>query len=98
MTSSVPLPAEAGERLDLHNASIDVSAAAAGDCAMTDMQTGRVCHEPHHHSGGCSFVLPSSHPVPTGVAAVAARTGQEPGRTPGGGEPGRVPRTPDSPL
>jgi hypothetical protein len=60
MISSVPLPAGTGERLDLHNASVDVSAAAAGQCAMTDLHTGRICHEPHHHSGGCSFIAPSS--------------------------------------
>jgi hypothetical protein len=60
MTSSVPPPADAGERLDLHNVSVDVSAAAAGHCAMTDLHTGRICHEPHHHSGGCSFDPPSS--------------------------------------
>ena len=60
MTTSVPRPATAGQRLDLHNASIEESAAAVGHCGMTDLHTGRVCHEPHHHSGGCAFVLPSS--------------------------------------
>jgi hypothetical protein len=60
MTSSVPLPAEADKRLDLHNASVDVFAAADGHCAMTDLHTGRICHEPHRHSGGCSFDPPSS--------------------------------------
>jgi hypothetical protein len=59
LTISAPPPAEAGERLDLHNASIEESAAAAGHCAMTDLHTGRVCQEPHHHSGGCAFVTPS---------------------------------------
>jgi hypothetical protein len=60
MTSSVPLSAGTGERLDLHNASVDVSAAAVGHCAMTDLHTGRICREPHHHSGGCSFDSPPS--------------------------------------
>jgi hypothetical protein len=59
MTTSVPRPAHAGERLDLHNSSIDESAAAAGHCGMTDLHTGRVCQDPHHHSGGCAFVAPS---------------------------------------
>ena len=59
MTSSVPRPAEADERLDLHNASIEASAAAAGHCAMTDLNTGRVCQEPHHHVDSCAFVAPS---------------------------------------
>jgi hypothetical protein len=62
MTTSAPRPAQAGERLDLHNASIEESAAAAGHCGMTDLHTGRVCHEPQHHSGGCAFVAPSSGP------------------------------------
>jgi hypothetical protein len=59
MTSSVPPPAGAGERLDLHNASIDQSGAGAGRCAMTDLRTGRVCQEPQRHSGGCAFVTPA---------------------------------------
>jgi hypothetical protein len=37
-----------------------VFAAADGHCAMTDLHTGRICHEPHRHSGGCSFDPPSS--------------------------------------
>lgn len=61
MTSSAPRPADA-ERLDLHNASIDESAAAAGHCGMTDLHTGRVCQESQDHAGSCAFVAPSHGP------------------------------------
>jgi hypothetical protein len=59
MTFSAPPPADAHERLDLHNSSIEESAAAAGHCGMTDLHTGRVCHAPKDHAGGCAFVAPS---------------------------------------
>jgi hypothetical protein len=59
MTTSAPRPADAGERLDPHNSSIEESAAAAGHCGMTDMHTGRVCQEPQDHSGSCAFVASS---------------------------------------
>jgi hypothetical protein len=61
MTSSAPRPA-GGDRLDLHNSSIEASAAAAGHCGMTDLRTGRVCQEPRSHAGGCGFVAPSNEP------------------------------------
>jgi hypothetical protein len=64
MTSSAPRPADA-ERLDLHNASLDASAAAAGHCGMTDLHTGRVCQEPQDHDGSCAFVAPSHGPSAT---------------------------------
>lgn len=60
MAISAPRPADAEDRLDLHNSSIEESAAAAGRCGMTDLHTGRVCQEPHHHVGCCAFVAPSS--------------------------------------
>ncbi|MCU1613168.1 MAG: hypothetical protein JWO98_708 [Frankiales bacterium] len=60
MPTTSPPPAHAGERLDLHNASVEESAAAAGHCGMTDLRTGRVCQEPHHHAGGCASVAPSA--------------------------------------
>lgn len=63
MTSSAPRPSDA-ERLDLHNASIDESAAAAGHCGMTDLHTGRVCQERQDHVGSCAFVAPSHGPTP----------------------------------
>jgi hypothetical protein len=59
MTFSVPRPAQSHERLDLHNTSIEESAAAAGLCGMTDLHTGRVCHERQGHAGGCAFVAPA---------------------------------------
>ena len=61
MTSSAPRPAD-DDRLDLHNSSIEASAAAAGHCGMTDLHTGRVCQEPRSHAGGCTFVAPSHEP------------------------------------
>ena len=54
-----PPSAPEHERLDLHNASIDESAAALGHCGMTDLHTGRVCQEPQSHAGSCAFVAPS---------------------------------------
>jgi hypothetical protein len=62
VTSSPPFqpPVPERSRLDLHNASIDESAAASGHCGMTDLHTGRVCQEPRAHDGGCAFVAPSS--------------------------------------
>jgi hypothetical protein len=56
MSTPTPQPQAAGERLDLHNSSIDETAAAAGHCGMTDLHTGRVCQDPQDHSGSCSFV------------------------------------------
>jgi hypothetical protein len=65
MTDSAPRSADAPERLDLHNSSIEESAAAAGHCGMTDLHTGRVCHEPQDHAGGCAFVAPAPAPPVT---------------------------------
>jgi hypothetical protein len=50
-----PPSATEHERLDLHNASIDASAAALGHCGMTDLHNGRVCQSPAQHAGGCEF-------------------------------------------
>lgn len=60
MTATAPGPADAGDRMDLHNSCVDDSAAAAGHCGMTNLQTGRVCQEPQAHGGGCAFVAPSA--------------------------------------
>jgi hypothetical protein len=59
VTFSAPRPAYAADRLDLHNSSIEESAAAVGRCGMTHLNTGRVCQEPHRHADGCAFVAPS---------------------------------------
>lgn len=59
MTISATRPADTDGRLDLHNASIEEPAAAAGHCGMTHLNSGRVCQEPHHHVGSCAFVAPS---------------------------------------
>ncbi|GAB4079198.1 hypothetical protein GCU67_14145 [Modestobacter muralis] len=56
MTSSAPHQAPAPDRQDLHNPSIEESAAALGHCGMTDLHTGRVCQEPQDHAGSCAFV------------------------------------------
>jgi hypothetical protein len=60
MTIPAPRPADADDRLDLHNSSVEESAVAAGHCGMTDLRTGRVCHEPRRHAGGCAFVASST--------------------------------------
>lgn len=44
------------ERRDLHNTSVEQSAAAACLCGMLDLRTGRVCVLPVHHRGSCQFV------------------------------------------
>ena len=69
MPISAPRPADADDRLDLHNSSIEESAAAAGHCGMTDLHTGRVCQEPAHHVDGCDFVAPgtTTAPAPRGI-------------------------------
>jgi hypothetical protein len=69
VTHSRPLQSAvtAQGRLDLHNASIDASAAAAGQCGMTDLHTGRVCQVPAHHVGGCDFVAVPAPPGPSGA-------------------------------
>ena len=54
-----PPSATEHERLDVHNASIDGSAAALGLCGMTDLHTGRVCRSPGQHHGGCEFTGPA---------------------------------------
>lgn len=55
-SKSQPFPGSRGERFDLHNASVDNTAASAHLCGMTDLRTGRVCALPVHHSGSCHFV------------------------------------------
>jgi hypothetical protein len=42
-------------RLDLHDISIDFSAASAGRCGFTHLDTGRVCLLPHRHRGPCQL-------------------------------------------
>jgi hypothetical protein len=52
-------PDTADERLDVHNASIDEGAAAAGGGGMIHLPTGRICRAEAGHADGCDFV-----PVP----------------------------------
>jgi hypothetical protein len=58
--SSTPPSATEHERLDLHNASIDASAAALGNCGTTDLHNGRVCQSPAQHHGSCEFTGPGA--------------------------------------
>jgi hypothetical protein len=45
----------AQRRRDLHNTSINVAAAIAGQCGFTHVASGRVCHLPHGHPGPCDL-------------------------------------------
>lgn len=47
-----------GERLDVHNASVNERIARAGRCAMTNLRTGQVCILPFRHREPCQFVSP----------------------------------------
>ncbi len=42
-------------RPDVHNASVDPRASAAGACGLVDLRTGEVCLHPARHPGGCDF-------------------------------------------
>ena len=44
---------DARPRLDLHNISINFTAASAGRCGFTHLDTGLVCRLPHRHPGAC---------------------------------------------
>jgi hypothetical protein len=55
----IPLPrfpSTGDQRLDLHNASIDEPAAAAGWCGMIHLPSGRICRARARHTSGCTFV------------------------------------------
>jgi hypothetical protein len=45
-------------RLDLHNISIDFTAASAGLCGFTHLDSGRICELPHRHHGPCQLPDP----------------------------------------
>ncbi len=47
---------EPDNRLDVHNAAVDTTAAKAHLCGMTDLQTGRTCIRQAHHDGSCHWV------------------------------------------
>lgn len=57
---------DVSRRLDLHNTSIDFTAASAGRCGFTHLDSGRVCHLQHGHPGPCE--LHSSAPTPSNAA------------------------------
>jgi len=52
----VTMNMEPDNRLDAHNAAIDIEVAGAHLCAMTDLRTGRTCVKPVHHVDTCEFV------------------------------------------
>ena len=63
---SAPLPSDTGgERKDLHNASIDEPAAAAGRCGTIHLPTGRTCRAQAHHADSCDFGPASMVPTST---------------------------------
>ena len=58
----------AGERLEIHNASVDEVLAAAQLCGQVHLPTGRTCTLAASHPGGCAFrpagqVRPQAQPV-----------------------------------
>ena len=56
------------QRLDLHNASIDLAAATAGQCGFTHLPSGRICRLPHRHLGSCKLQSQADQPTPEAVA------------------------------
>jgi hypothetical protein len=50
-------------RLDLHNASIDIAAATAGQCGFTHLPSGGICRMPHRHLGPCQLKHPTDQPT-----------------------------------
>jgi hypothetical protein len=63
----------ASERLDLHNASIDVATAMAGRCGFTHLPSGRVCLLPRRHRHDCRFaILPRRQRTPDEATAGSA--------------------------
>lgn len=56
MTPFPEFPGTRAERLDLHNASIDEAAAAAGRCGTIHLPTGRICGARARHAGSCNFL------------------------------------------
>ena len=55
----IPMPKSPdtdGERIDLHNATIDEGSVAAGGCGMIHLPTGRICRAGAGHADGCDFV------------------------------------------
>lgn len=53
----IPRPSNSpAERLDLHNASVDQTAASAQMCGQLHLRSGRVCILAVHHTGSCHFV------------------------------------------
>jgi hypothetical protein len=48
----------AGERLEIHNTSVDEQVARARLCGHVNLPTGGTCILPHAHTGSCRFAPP----------------------------------------
>ncbi len=59
------LPAQ---RQDLHNSSVDYTAATADRCGFTRLASGHVCQLPHRHPGSCDLSTQVRSDAPTGSA------------------------------
>jgi len=55
-----------GQRLEIHNASVDKSAADSHLCGMLHLASGRVCLLPERHRGPCEFAEPNLMATPFG--------------------------------
>jgi 1,4-alpha-glucan branching enzyme len=60
LTPTGEMTEDPGDRLDLHNASVDVRMASAHLCGAFDLRTGRTCIKPVRHRGSCEFVAVDS--------------------------------------
>ena len=69
LTPTAGMSEDPGDRLDLHNAGVDVRMACAHLCGTFDLRTGRTCIKPVRHLGSCEFV-----PVDSALDATAAST------------------------
>lgn len=56
LTQTGGMSEDPGDRLDLHNDSVDVRMACAHLCGAFDLRTGRTCIKPVRHLGSCEFV------------------------------------------
>jgi hypothetical protein len=50
-------PGRWGNRLDVHNTSVNEAAARAGRCGTVHLPTGRMCRLPSLHEGACQLAF-----------------------------------------
>lgn len=60
LTATGGMSEDPDDRLDLHNAAVDVRMAGAHLCGTFDLRTGRTCIKPVRHNGSCEFVAVES--------------------------------------